>query len=324
MKKLVFSFLVSTGICSSLHAQCVTIGGEYLYWNILQPNMPYATLVDDITTFAHPKSILQKQEWASGFRLTAGIDLPCRFDVSASWTRFHTDFHGSTSQPTIVASQLIEPFNDALIIGGDGIGGTASSKWNLRFDMYDLNFGCLTFDSCLFAIHPKIGVKGGKIRQNQIVQYNNFFDTATDLSLDSTIELKNNLWGVGPKIGLDSAYKLGCGFSFVGDFSLALLYGNLSTSVTSVINEIGGAYIDSSFKEHNHLLQPNIQLFLGLNWDSAICKNFPVTIGVGYEVQYFWNTWHIRNSRRQDWISQDVGFSDLMFNGLTIKLFLGF
>lgn len=323
MKKWILLFTLSLTFTHSLiRANDFVIGVEYLYWNVLQSNMSYATTVDDLTTFSNPRIIPQHQDWTSGVRVTAGYYFPCGFDKSFTWTRIHNTISGSISDPIIIATELLGT-GALLAVGGDGIGGPASSKWNMDLDMFDLNFGCLTFDSWLYAFHPRVGVKGGTIHQKEAILYENFLNTDTLLGLNATVNQKNNLWCVGPKIGVDSAYKLGCGFSIIGDLSAAFLYGKLATAVTTQIIEADVEEVSVLRDTKRHIL-PHFQLLLGLNWDTCFSKRFPLSIGVGYEVQYFWHTWRITNSNMQNINVSNVGFGDLMFQGLTAKLFFGF
>lgn len=321
MKRLILTILSFTFIHSLAKANDFTLGGEYLYWNVLQSGMSYATVVEALDTYHNPQVIPQRQDWGSGCRVTAGYNLPCRFDISFSWTHLHNRIKGNVTRPLIVATEIAGQLN-AFAVGGNGIGGIASSKWNMNFDMYDINFGCLTVDSCLYAIHPRIGVKGGTICQKQFIQYNTFLNTETFSFLDASVNKKNNLWCVGPKIGLDSTYKLGCGFSFICDLTAAFLYSRLNTSIKTLILESGLSEVDSILKNIDRNILPTFQALLGLNWDC--CSRFPISIGAGYEIQYFWNTWRITNSSLATRYLANSGFGDLMFHGLTAKLFIGF
>lgn len=327
MKKLIFfsltalSLLVDKSLVASTGNE-FWLDVNYLYWNATQSNMTYAVIVDSTDTFANPSTVNQKTEWSSGFKLGAGYCLPCCWDTHFLWTRLHNSVTGSTSEPVIVANQLLAP-GTGFVIGGTGIGGPASSKWNLDFDMFDLDFGFTLCDNAMCSIHPFIGLKGGKINQNELIIYENFLDTGTQEILNASIDQVNNYWGVGPQAGFSSAYKLGCGFSLIGDFAIAALFGKHHSTATTHTEE-EGVTNESTFLNKRNKLIPTFQLFIGLDWNTCLCDCYSVSLGVGYETQYFWNTWRVQNSTIQNFFITNAGFGDLMLNGLTANITLGF
>lgn len=153
------------------------------------------------------------------------------------------------------------------------------------------------------------------------MRYNDFFDIDQALFFTATVKQKNNTsWCIGPKIGLDNAYKLGCGLSFICDLAATFLYGQLNTNILTDFSV--NRDVNSSFRDTRFQILPNLQLFLGLNWDKCFGHAFDISLGIGYEVHYFWNTWRITNFSQN--IAINAGFGDLMMHGLTAKLFLGF
>ncbi len=324
MKKISFLLVVSLSMITSLvNASDVSLGVEYLYWNVLQSSMSYATTVDDIAALTNPTIVTQAQDWTSGFRLTAAKGMEGDVNTSFSWTRVHNSSKGSVSSPFIIATELLGP-NNGFGVGGNGLGGPASSQWNVNFDMLDLNFTCPSFENGVYSVYPLVGVKGGRIYQNQYITYSNFLDTGTGVFFNATVNEKNNLWCVGPKIGFNSAYELGNGLSFLGNFSTSFLYGRLFTSAHTLMVEPGSPTVDSTLTNIKRRIMPQFQLLLGLNWDTCLCDCYEASIGVGYEVQYFFHTWRISNSSIQNFYVTNTGFGDLMLHGLTANFSVRF
>ncbi len=325
MKKIAFFLVVSlSAITSLVNASDFSIGVEYLYWNVLQSSMSYATTVDSVPALNNPTIVTQPQDWTSGFRLTAAKEIKCDLNTSFSWTRVHNSVKGSVSNPFIIATEIFSPGPGGIGIGGNGVGGPASSQWNCNFDMLDLNFTCPGFEDFAYSICPLVGVKGGRIYQNQFITYDNFVDTNTGVFFNATVNEKNNLWCVGPKIGFNSAYELGNGLSFLGNFSTSFLYGRLFSSTNTQIVEPGVPSVDTTLTNIKRRIMPQFQLLLGLNWDTCLCDCYEASIGVGYEVQYFFHTWRISNSSIQNFYVTNTGFGDLMLHGLTANLSVRF
>lgn len=295
---------------------------DYLYWNATQSNMTYAIIVDDPGTLGSIETLNQKTNWSSGFRLGAGTCLPCCGETHFSWTRFHNSAKGSNHQSFLVANQILAP-DIGVIVGGDGEGGPAASRWNLNFDMFDWDFGFTLYDSCACSIHPILGVKGLRLNQRQLITYDNFRDTNNNERVNASVTQTNNSWGIGPKAGFESIIKLGCKFRLVGSFAASTLYGGRHTSATTSITETG-VTTTHDFRDRRNRLSPQLEFFLGIDWSTCLCECYPLDLRVGYETQYFWNTWRVQNSVIQNFFVTHAGFGDLMLHGLTARLTVGF
>ncbi len=230
--------------------------------------------------------------WDVGFRV--GVDYGMahdRWDTSLVYTWFRTEGkdHASTS-----GGEIVSAFFGNIFVGNpDALGLTgatyhnASIKWKINFNIFDWELGRSYWVSSGLALRPFMGLKGGWIDQRIDSTWLNPLASARVLNPSAlgvaTENLKNDFWGLGPCVGLNTKWKLGDFnrhvFSLFGDFSGAIMWGHwtfgdvykneLPLEVSVVNAELnGGASM--------------LRTFTGFAWD----VNF-FSLRLGYEMQ-FW------------------------------------
>lgn len=311
----------------------ITLGIDPLYWQAMQPQMDYA--VEGLTTAGRGNPLNQTPHWFWGFRLHAATDLVSCMDIHIGWTSFRNQNSTSASASVGLFANQLAGFPFSGILPDVGViqfpqGGAAGSTWFLHFDMIDLDLLFPLFDGPLYEIHPYIGVKGGWIRQQQEIIYTNFSDTSFGVpnTIDAILTQNNRFWGVGPKAGCAGSTHLTDRLRLMGGIGGALLMGqlhspffgralvslpSLGTTIPSVVDAEIGTW----------RLIPTLQLFVGVDW-RFVWSRCQALLGVGYEVQYFWNTWRLQSSLSQLQIGTTVGFSSLMFQGVTTRFGIHF
>ncbi|MFZ0565922.1 MAG: Lpg1974 family pore-forming outer membrane protein [Chlamydiales bacterium] len=300
---------------------CGYIGIEYLYWNLSQVNMPYAVSLENIAQFSNFTEIRQHDHWASGFRLFLGAKLFCGIEGRAAWTRFHNEFKDSFSRSLMIASELLAP-NLGLILGGDGIGGPASSKWKIEFDIVDIDLGTRVCLTNAFSLFPYAGVKGGIIDQMQFISYDNFVDTDSANRVNAWVKEKNNIWVVGPKLGFGSEFLLLSCWRFFSDLGVAILYGNQRSPSSINIDDVTPYF--SKFHTSKWRAIPCFHIRVGIDWNTQVRECYRLCVGVGYETQYYWDLWRTQNSIIQQVYITDASYGALAMQGLTVKAAFGF
>lgn len=228
--------------------------------------------------------------WDLGFRVGAGYHFACNeWDTQFYWTRFRTK--ASDSIPTTDGLVLTEFFAGFVVNNDTGLSGKI--KWNIHYDMFDWELGyncCLTEN--LF-LRPFIGVKGGWIDQSIDSSWDNsrLLPNFTTIFYSSTEDLKNDFWGVGPSVGVNSKWNLGCCctsfFSLFGDVSTAVMWGNWRCKdvYTNSIPE------DTCINLKDSPLGAwMIRGFFGIGWESDFCnESFRFSTQLGYEMQLWLN-----------------------------------
>jgi hypothetical protein len=214
-------------------------------------------------------------EWDWGFRLGAGYELPgCPCDLGIFWTHLNS----STGQ------------------------GTARNehRWNLEFNVVDGLYSCGYRLSPCFVIIPFGGLKYANIEQKLRTH---FVNTVNGVGTTSKASIKEDFWGIGPLVGIDGDWGIGCGFSFYGDISFALLYGkfhvqsNKTEVLTSAIN-------NDDTRSHLQAIQAVIDAGLGLRYRTCVCS-LPVVMQLGLEHHQYFNH------------NQFCGYGDLYLDGVT-------
>lgn len=306
------------------------LSGDFLYWRPDQGGMVYCLTTDEIVSLPfglENKQQHQESRWGPGFRAGAGfIFPPSALDMSAYWTSFHHQASGSTSKSAIIGTQIFAP-NDAFPVGGSAFGaGGAHSRWDLLFDVVELDFGYSARFKDRFVLRPYVGAAGARVDQKQTIKYKRFLDLNSSEFVTATIEQKNDFRGAGPKLGIDGDFCMGWGFGIMGNLSAALFYGWANNPVRFHFNGDSANYTMPSFeiKYDQHKLIPAAAAQAGLSWEKNFGRYFSIFLSASYEVQYFWGTWRNQSSAVQNLYISDAGFSNLMLQGWTGRIKLTF
>lgn len=317
--------------------QGFSIYGEYLYWQVAQDQMQYAArlpggiqpILDEIGSDA--LMITEKFEiiepsfdYTSGFQVGAAYFDPCgSWDVDIAWTRLHQSTSSSIFDedngiiPLTMPASSIFGFIDRASTEF-GFANEAHSRWNFDFDAIDLQLGWRHQPLCNLFLHPYFGVKAAAIRQKQHISYVGF--TASELPISINNAKKNDFHGVGPSFGCGAAWEFMSGFSLYGDLSAAVLYGHFKGHEEPIVT-LDGNIIDVKLKSNRHnRLRPTIDGSIGLDWHFELFSCVKGMVGIGYEVQYWWNQWQLPASVAGTLINGGLSSQgDLMLQGLTVK-----
>lgn len=140
--------------------------------------------------------------WNTGFRIGTDATFGC-FDLALDWTHFkgHAKFcehkqHGN---------------------------------WRIKYDVIDL---ILSRQFCMmscFQLKPYIGLRGALIHQKLKSQLKTLFTSPLlgNNTVFTSKDDKEDFWGIGPQIGLDVDWYLGCNFSLYGSFAVVTYYGDV-------------------------------------------------------------------------------------------------
>ncbi len=262
-----------------------SVYGEYLYWISGINNTIYSSKGNNTNSelTRNLKGFDNQYSSGSRFGLAAAFS-PQGWDLDLVWTRLHQGVNSRAKKPTDLVNSLFITWGSAYN------GGTTESSilqqkghWKMDFDEIDFTMGKEFFVSKWFALHPSAGFR-------QIWLKSGFSIKNTDVTGATLCDIReNNSWNAfGLKVGLDSAFHLGWGFSIDSMFNVALVYGKNnvtytpSSSTTTPFAGITASGNDNSEKFFS--LIPVIDLGLGLSWaDTFYDDTFGLTLGAGYE-----------------------------------------
>lgn len=257
------------------------IRGDLLYWK------PHASglELDFGTTYISQSSIDDLEivvtdeidadphfKWNAGYRIAAGYGFGCSpFEVAAFWTHFQ----GKGSRKS---RQDISTLN--------------TGNYHVKLDQFDVIVAYNSSFAPCFTIKPFIGIRGTKIHQN----VNAFLVTdITLLPTGSATETRNLddshcFKGIGPVFGFNVDYTMKHGFGVYGTAAGSVLYGKdkIHFNDSDIFSAPLSQEIFSTNRRNLHSFNCNIDLALGLSWQTCITDTFLVNLKVGFEHhQYF-------------------------------------
>lgn len=287
----------------------ICIDLSLLYWKVGGDEFDYAidktidrssATVPTIVTDEHIHDLSFKLD--PGFRLGVGFDLPhTGWDVKFNWTNFDTSAHHSTSvEPlTLGSTGSGRVFSNPFFNGFAGTVGAGDSvdihgHEKIRLNWYDFEFGKWCCCNGL-KFRPHIGIRGVDQHDkfSTLTQFNGAaFTFVDDQGITHTIAQNEGSWnnkfsGVGIRGGIDSQFQLCDGWSLVGRFAGAVVWGNSKNNYRYSEQDVGVVIesIDGRIHEKNHQCRSYLDLALGLRWDTCAC-GIPVFLEVDWEQHY--------------------------------------
>jgi len=248
-------------------------------------------------------------DWDWGLRFGLGYNFDHDgWDVRLQYAWFDSNGSDSTraglnstviplrGSSTIVATSVaaVGTIYDAFLYAS-----SAKSQYDFDYQAIDLELGRAYYISGKLSFRPHWGLKTAWIDQEQITRYTGGVATPNgqgpnnqgdNLGLGvNTVHIKDDcdFWGLGPRVGVDSKWYLGNGFSLFGNVAGALLFGYFDVDH----KERFSAVTDNRIKlnANRHAFSPTVQMQLGLRFDKYIHNNKQhLGIGLGFEANYWW------------------------------------
>lgn len=230
-------------------------------------------------------------KWKGGLRVGVGSHL----DYDCWSTLFTYTYYQSTGLQSLSVGNggIFSPFVGNFFFNntdGANFGPNyfnANIKWKFLFNVFDLELGKPVLIEESIRLRPYIGIKSGFINQKIYTNWNNPTN-AVNFSA-ATENLKNDFWGIGPSIGLDTSWSLyqsscnsvnfianAAGAIFFGRWSFSDVYQNNSpATITVFTNKVYGAATMA-------------RGFLGLEWCTAFYGS-DLKLRLGYEAQIWFD-----------------------------------
>lgn len=325
------TFEAGPSVCNGWN---VFVTADFLYWTAKEDGLAYASTgsatagaVADVPkrgSVRHPK-----MDWEPGFKVGLGWNMPIDgWDLFSQYTRFSTSNGTDQSvDPSNPNNQLVNFWG----IGGSGIGNatnlppnqstnSAESKWNLDYNVVDLELGRNGYIGRKLAIRPSFGLRGTWQNQDYKVAY-----VTPPLGGPGDFvewEMKQNLdmWAIGLRTAMNTSWEFNRYFSLVfnGAFSVLMTHFEITRKDSQkAFNDPNVLLSDLDlFHSTNdyYTLKPVVDFFIGLRGDYWMQnERFHIRLEAGWEESL--------------WISQNNFFrleenahGDLALHGLTVKL----
>jgi hypothetical protein len=216
--------------------------------------------------------------WNPGFRVGIGYEFDCsNWDIGASWTHFYSHAHDENNETEL--------------------------RWNVNFDVIDIIAGYEIDLSSCFSMRTFVGLRGAKI--DQVVHINEF-DLIT---IDN--DNKEKLLGIGPLIGLEAEWNIGCGFSVYTNVSTSWLYGHYDVKL-SEFEESEDTINFCEVKKELDASLASADAGLGIRCHKCLCGNLRVLLQLGLEHHRYFDYNRIKEC------------SDLSFDGVNLSFGISF
>ncbi len=168
---------------------------------------------------------------------------------------------------------------------------SAKVDWDFSFHSVDLEFGRNFVIDRILTVRPFVGLKAAVIKQDidshwfgpkeevgGIIVPITAFSTARE-------KIKNDFWGIGPVLGLDTTWPLLDSLSIIGNFSGALMWGHW-TFDDHYVND-GGTSIRIDTQDHTSAATMARGL-LGLEWAKEFSRT-SLSVHLVYEAQVWFD-----------------------------------
>lgn len=291
----------------------IFLTGEWLYWKFYEGGTDYATTYSpSFLENAHGKQF--HFNWTSGFRVGLGYLFERdAWDLYFSYTQIQDNANSST-KGTLFPLLIYQDLGSSEM---PIIADSAHIHWKAIFRNLDGELGREYFVGKWLSFHPTFGLKGAWIDQNIKVRYNN----STEHTEFKT-KFKNDFSGIGPKLGMNSNWFLGKGFSLYAGIAGALLWGDFNLKQTQE-NSDDATNVD--LKSNFNRIVPTAQIRTGFLFDWFFNRDrCHIGISAGWEFQYWWNQNQIERFTDDQLPIYIRSSDDLSMQGFTLGLRLDF
>lgn len=248
-------------------------------------------------------------DWNWGFQLAAAYYFGTGNDVNLNWTHF---VHGS-DQTVTDADGLLEGnyIADTLVTGA--VQDQVTTRVDNNFNSLNLEFGQLVHFGEKVDTRFHAGLQWAQVDQSLTQTGTN---TANTVANDTNV-IDSDFDGIGPRLGMDSSYNFGNGFSIFGNIAGALLIGSINSSSTETFTDADGTVTGllTTNSDTGNTVVPEAEVKLGARFTKALAQG-DLTAEVGYEAVNYWDAQNITDYN-------DVGNSDennFAYNGIFFGL----
>ncbi len=205
-------------------------------------------------------------QWEPGFVLSFAYSFPnTSWLLGLYWTSFDGKAAGRQD-----ASVGKGSFPALAIAPGTLAGDYASSakmKWKLKANLLDITaeYNLLWMRWCWFSLVPTFGIRNVWLRQTGHVEYNG----GTYNAGPDQVTLRNNFYGIGPRVGIYPIFELPAGFRLYANLAAAGFVGWFDV----VQKETFIATPLATFHQHSNGWKWNGDVSGGVIWEALINRD---------------------------------------------------
>jgi hypothetical protein len=304
--------LVCCLLLTSPRALALEFFGDVLYWQATEPvdwtMNTNGSSTDQVVAFDS-----LDYHFSPGFRVGMGVGPESDWGVKLSYTRFYTDAEATAAgkvTPVFLGNRL------ALTLMDPPYFDSGSVRSVIDYNVLDLEFGKSFRPVESLQLRPVLGLRGAWINQTFDTEFQGTWLYGV-LQKTSAEHIANRFWGIGPKLGIESALNLWsgerCRIDLALNFYTAYLLGSWTINDVTVDTTDGfPSRFDVPINDR-HFGALTFQAMAGVNFKFG---HWNAT--AGYEIN--------------DWLNQCQIFddatgphnNDLVIQGLSVRVSCGF
>ena len=317
------------------------LSGSFLYWQSKVGNLEFAVVNRSITnptptTFTiDGKEFTPDFSWEPGYKVEMGYTTTYdNWDVLGRYTYYFGELTHikRTLNSTLVPAGLgVAPLHFYPFIANPApspVYSYAHDKWQMNYNFGDLELGRFSLVNPFLKCRLFGGLKGGRISQSYKIEYGDGITlTNNNRLLQSNIAYKSTFWGIGPRVGANTSWKIVSSWNLLADSSFSLLFSRFNVERRQIdqVLQPGGTLATYTNTLPNKFFEvtPVLQMLLGTDFGICFGKINPLLMKflLAYELNYFFR----QNQMRKFVTSSNPGDikklnGDLQLHGLTFTL----
>jgi len=288
------------------HGFDIFLTADFIYWTARVDNLEYAHTGSTLTTQRGSNfvSITDQggyqdvdHKMSPGFKAGLGFGLGHDgWDTSFQYTWLHSS---ATGRAVSNAQSLWEMSPGSNFNSTSSSVGSASSRWQLRFNNVDWELGREYFISGHLLLRPFVGLKGAWNKQTYSIRNDNIEFQASDGSGSTVLGFYHiyntqHFWGVGVRVGLDSSWQFNRNWSIFGDWALSTLWSYFTVTRVDTAQDrsvsLGSSLTLTNEARKFHSVRPVLELDIGVRWDYwFLDDDYRIRIQAGWEQQVWFD-----------------------------------
>jgi hypothetical protein len=186
------------------------------------------------------------------------------------------------------------------------------------YDTLDARLGKPYNVSRRVIFNPHFGLRFAWIDQNLSVDY-----AGTAAANRTKFHGKNDFWGLGGRIGIDTDWILGKGWKIFGNAATSLLVGSFTTNQDFTVNTLSPASV-VNLTDDFKMNVSNLEIAVGLDWGRYLKNHrYYLDFRAGYEFHMWWDQFQLRRFSTVGTIPNYPTFpsrGNLTLNGFMFKI----
>ncbi len=317
--------------------------GSYLYWQAKEKGLELGEHLQAQNSIYKNKVIPLHFNYHSAFKVGLGFySKHDNWSLSSQYTRYYSknsahktvdNFVSEETSPNV--NQLRSPWFHQPNPGSSLVNYAlreAKSRWKLHLNLIDLELARPYFVGKKLTFRPFIGAKGGLINQRYLFQGILSRNDPNLENIDIPVfgRFFSNSWLVGPRMGIDTNWLLGCNFRLIGNGAINLFYQRFKTNLKNGVaaeNNPLSLEVEYLISEKTSYFNSSFESMVGFGWGKYSRMNkWHFDFSAGYEIQLFLNQNMIRSlvDSSSSTLVTEGSTSNLMLHGLSLSAKIDF